>query len=223
MFLGGTSCTPFLSGHDYTAVRFSPTGFELWRNSWDNAGADDVVDDVCFDGVNRFGFTGAAGMQAGTVVMIDPGVTPHTVDLVQGLNFGGGLDHILLQDNLRMRMIPGTSQAVSLELTGTVPLDAVDELRVRLGANTNSLAIVQRIELFDHTSSAFVQVDVRPGTQADTPFEVVVPQQQRFIEPGTGKIQARVTWTAPTGNRLDSRWFIDCNSFQWKIKRAALE
>jgi hypothetical protein len=132
----------------------------------------------------------------------------HTV--VNGVNFGGNHDSLTESDNDRLILGPtsdGSRFGTGLIGMITAPQGTINSITVGVESN-NTLTNgnpTQKIELWDWVASAWVQLDSRPTTVADS--TVIVPVTSnvaRFVN-GSREVQVRVIHNTNLG-LVGNRW-----------------
>jgi hypothetical protein len=108
------------------------------------------------------------------------------------------LEWILESDDVRLRVFSGITasqveESVQVEVSTLSPTREVEMVRVVVESSVSRSPVLQKLELFDFTTSRWETVDVRAvGTSDQTTVVSLTEDPQRFIEEGTGRILARV-------------------------------
>jgi DNA-binding beta-propeller fold protein YncE len=108
------------------------------------------------------------------------------------------LEWILESDDVRLRIFSGITasqveESVQVEVSTLSPTREVEMVRVVVVSSVSRSPVLQKLELFDFTTSRWETVDVRAvGTSDQTTVVSLTEDPQRFIEEGTGRILARV-------------------------------
>ncbi len=133
--------------------------------------------------------------------MIGP-IPPHRIDVLEGARLLGGLldlnasdDRYLILQARRPTRISRPSIEVVLE--GAAPIDELDGIffRVELAA---ILRVPQWVDLYNFEDGHWERFDDREATPNDTVLVVSTrTDAQRFVEPETGFLRARVSWYDP--------------------------
>ena len=77
--------------------------------------------------------------------------------------------------------------------------------------------VTQRIELFNYDVGTWEQVDERTATTTDTVVVVTIDTNaDRFIEPGTRSVEARLNWFDP-GALFSPSWSASIDQATWFV------
>jgi hypothetical protein len=152
-------------------------------------------------------------------------IAPNSYYLTWGKLLKGSLKHLAGSDDLRMDFEGSSigsrkSPNVQVELTGTSPLLQPTQITLKLEAQSDLYPlgeVSQRIEMFNFTTSQWVIVDQRFATAADSVVSYSVNSDAgRFVEPGSKRMRARLTWIGGTGRKLQQGAKID--QFCWWVR-----
>lgn len=207
---------------DSPALRAGPNGERIGWLGFPEPFAC-VTDEHCYDGSECTTDTCQDGVCAfDTQEDCLTAILPEGFTVTRGTFVSGGLPELLDSDDARVvvqavRQTDLNTPSVEIELTATSPIDAPGEIRFRVEAATSGAPSRQRIELFDYKTSRWVVVDQRAGVDADTVVSVSVTENaQRFVEPGTRAMKARVgyldlgiTFLAWNGRYDHAFWNVD--------------
>jgi len=130
-------------------------------------------------------------------------VEPSDFTWTVGHHVWGGLFELGLSDSAWADVVSlpsGSNSVVQLVVDGESPVSTASDLRFDLVGLTSVGGVSQTIELFDWSASAYVMVDSRQAAQADTTVEVTAPKPNRFIQPGTRALRARISYVAQAGS-----------------------
>ncbi|MBA3726000.1 MAG: hypothetical protein H0W86_06005, partial [Armatimonadetes bacterium] len=156
-------------------------------------------------------------------------VPPSSFTVVRGQLIGGGLFELLQSDNLYLTIqqrppLPAGPN-IQLVVQGTAPAETSTYFRFRLEAKCrNSLIlyvpqmfnVLQRIELYNYQENRWELVDERAATTVDRVVKVTFTENaQRFIQPGTRTIKARIGWF--DRGAISRDWFAAIDQTVWEI------
>ena len=159
---------------------------------------------------NYLPYEGQAQVTSGGAVT----VLPTSLTVFRGQVISGNLDSLLASDDSWLIVAAGmvlmpSEAPVWLILEGTAPTATPSQLKFRLEAHAvNTGVFTQKIELYNYVTQSYELVDTRNATMTDTVAEVTLSGDlTRFIQPGTLKMKAQLTWRAggPVG------------AFPWRI------
>lgn len=129
-------------------------------------------------------------------------VLPDSFAITRGTYLSGGLSDLFDSDDLRIaarEAPPFTVQdpGVQLTITGVAPSQNVASLQFSVEAACTGLpstSLKQRIEAFDYVANAWVIVDERQPSTSDQVVTVTLTNPNRFVQSGTRKMSARVSY-----------------------------
>ena len=113
---------------------------------------------------------------------------------------------------------PNLVQRVELELEGVSQVSNPSSMEITVESSAFFRSPpTQKIELFDYESNGFVEVDTRNAS----PFDSVVTVSpagsiERFIQPSTGLVKARLSYRQPTGR--SSGFSVGIDHVFWHIE-----
>ena len=154
------------------------------------------------------------GNPDGTNAMIDIGpyefqgvklpivVSPETMLVVNGEHVGGSADNLSESDNVDLVLARSNSDIFSrtgFEIKGVSPTQTPTRLDLTLEASVFARSTVtQRILLYDYVAGAFEELDSRNARRFSDQVVVATPtgDLSRFVEPGTGAIEARIEFSS---------------------------
>lgn len=148
-------------------------------------------------------------------------VNPDTFTVTRGNVTSGGLSDLLTSDDHYLAVKAGvipflTDYPVSINITGTSPVQTPSTLKIQLEAHCQLSIINQTIELYDYTTSSYVQVDLRAATTTDSTVLITASNPARFVQTGTRLVSARLRWRAATPPPLLA-WLVSVDQAVWKI------
>jgi len=217
--------------YDYATVKYDSNGNQLWVSryngpgnyyDWANAVAVDAAGNVYVTGISR-GL--GSYYDYATIKYTQPAtVSPSSFTVTRGYRIGGGLADLLLSDDAYLAIqarprIGITDPDIQLVVQGTAQAETSSYFLFRLEAACNGFPlgnVRQRIELYNYQQSRWEQVDERVPTFNDSVVEVTFTENaQRFIQPGTKTIKARIGWY----NRgvLSPNWYAAIDQTAWEI------
>ena len=149
-------------------------------------------------------------------------VLPTSFSLTTGVVVSGGLPEILQSDNLALVMRPGATlttqqKPLVVEVESTLPGGAVNGLKFTLESRSTSASIRQWIELYNFTTSSWVQMDTRMTSVTDVVTTVAIPNQAQYFEAGTRRVRARISYKAE-GPVLAYPWNARIDQAVWGIR-----
>ena len=133
------------------------------------------------------------------------------LNLVTGVNSGGGLAAVATSDDSYYEVLPGSKTANSkigsvVEFETTSPVNMPNAIDFNIESRVNTPNVNQVVELFNFADGEYVEFESAPAPFSDTEISVSVSGELLdYIEPATGLIRARVTWV-PTGPVLQFPW-----------------
>lgn len=194
-----------------------PTAVFLGDYTWDQSGVTGYV--------NPFGMQIISNLPLDSngnyVVASAPDTLPDSYQLVQGTPFSGGLSDVFAVDHqyLVVKSRPGPSPRmpeISVVISGTSPVTAPSELRFASVGHVNTVNVSQTIELYDFVSGAWVHAAQTSASMTDSQLLASAASPTRFVEPGTRRIMARVSYKA-TGATFSIGWRGYLDQAVWNI------
>jgi hypothetical protein len=152
-------------------------------------------------------------------------VAPDSFSVIWGILMSGSLESLAASDDVRVNIagsVTGHRGApnAQVELSGTSPLSQPAQLTLKLEAQTDLFPlgqVSQRIEMFDFVTQQWVQVDQRFATITDSVASYSVTSNAgRFVEPGTRRIRARLTWFG--GSQISRNQGPKIDQFCWWVR-----
>lgn len=148
---------------------------------------------------------------------------PSSFNHVRGRLESGGLSDLWDSDDFYLVSLPGivfsTSEApVQLVVESTATSTTATAMQFIMEAHTSAV-LNQRIELFNFTTQQYVQLDSRNSTTTDSTVTAIVnANHSQFIEAGTRKIRAKMSWkqNAPL---FSYPWRVYVDQSVWQITR----
>ncbi|MEX2244741.1 MAG: YCF48-related protein [Fimbriimonadaceae bacterium] len=127
-------------------------------------------------------------------------VGPSSIVAQFGTVLGGGLAQVLTSDDAYFTVqnafnISRADAPIQVIAEAVSPVASPTSLSFTLEAAASVAGLTQRIELFNFATGAYEAMDARAVTVADSTVVVTAGGALgRFIEPGTRKMRARLTW-----------------------------
>ncbi|MDQ2986040.1 MAG: hypothetical protein M3R13_04885 [Armatimonadota bacterium] len=137
--------------------------------------------------------------------------SPESLSLFRGTLVSGGLSELAESDDTKLIVRPGivfstTEPPVQVVIEGTASDQNPDSLGFSLEASVSFGVGDQAIQLYNFDSDRYETVDLRGTTTLDRVTNVSIRSDaQRFVEFGTNKMRARVTFK-PTAPMFSYPW-----------------
>lgn len=147
-------------------------------------------------------------------------VIGESVTVTQGDLAVGGIEQLELSDNVDLSISRSLTDVVSrteLVIQAVSPYQEPSGVDIRLeGSVFARTAVDQAIDMYNYDSDSWEEVDARAATRfVDSTVEFsVTGEASRFIQPGTGQIEARVRFNSPVARQ---RFTSNTDQFQWTI------
>jgi hypothetical protein len=131
-------------------------------------------------------------------------VQPDAMTIVRGLWIDGDLEDLYFSDDSRVvvqpaALVPLPGPPVQVEVTGVSPMDNPSELRFRYEGHVTVNPVEQEILLFNYDTEQYDLVDVHVAATSDELMDIVITDNpQRYIEAGTGRVTALMTFISLT-------------------------
>jgi probable HAF family extracellular repeat protein len=124
-------------------------------------------------------------------------IAPVSLSLVSGRLLSGGVAQLRSSDDDPLRLDSAGVKKIQLTVSARAARSDVSELRFAAETSATAPRSRREIALFDYVRRRWVTLDRRTASEADTIAEVrTTNRPSRFLEPGTLRIQARLTFTA---------------------------
>jgi photosystem II stability/assembly factor-like uncharacterized protein len=231
---GGSSWTD-ITGSGVTGLPFSPTrgiarhptqpnwlyaGTEVGLFQSTNGGAtwsssDFGPNNVCIDELvfmhNSFTLLAAThgrGIFTGSIP--DPNIAPTSYNLLRGSLVAGTLADTATSNDARLTFKNGpvlspAESPITVTFDTTSPFTSATDLRILLEANASFVTLQQSIDLFDFQANAWVTLDARQATTADSTVSVSGFNPSRFVQASTRLVRTRIRYKA-NGPVLSNNW-----------------
>ncbi|MCB8932562.1 MAG: hypothetical protein M9921_06905 [Fimbriimonadaceae bacterium] len=149
---------------------------------------------------------------------------PSALRMVNGRLFSGTVASVVSSDDHYAVLELNPAQEtiydqILIEMEGTSPLQSPGHFELQLEAGIQIGGTNQKVYLYDFVDNRWVLKDTRFGTLGDTTMNVVVTgaEAARYVEPGTGKIKARVGFNLVAAD-LNIVWRTRIDRLAWLIK-----
>ena len=135
---------------------------------------------------------------------------------------GGGLAQVLSSDDAYFTVqnaynVSRTNAPIQVIAEAASPVASPTSLSFTLEAAASVTGLAQRIELFNFATGAYEVMDARNATVQDSTVVVTAEGALgRFIEPGTRKMRARLTWRASESS-LSLSWNARLDFVVWSV------
>lgn len=125
-------------------------------------------------------------------------VAPTNLTLFRGIQFSGSIGSFANSDDDRYQVRPGpvatgTEAPIQMILEATSPSSSATTLKFKVESSASSPNVGQTIYLFDWTANAYVSMSSVSLPVADGVIEVTATNPNRFIQPGTNLLRARIS------------------------------
>lgn len=151
--------------------------------------------------------TGAAEVYVNSIY--NPIVRPATLSFFQGVQTGGTLQSLFLQDGNMVTAKAGNPPNASVPplqmvLTATSPYLSPSSLQVYLWTSVSSPNLQQDVRMFNVVTQQWDTIDSRAASLSQVNTVVAVPNPQNYIDPN-GLMQARIVYRA-VGATVNAAW-----------------
>jgi hypothetical protein len=142
--------------------------------------------------------------------------------VLRGLQQGGGLAELLDSDDTYLQVRAGLTLGpfeppVWIEVEATSPTDIPANLTFTLESRGNTGNLKQTVEFFNFDTDSYEEVDMRDATTSDSSIEIQpAGDVTRFVQPGTGLMQARIGWRSQ-GLIALFPWTISVDQTAWTV------
>jgi probable HAF family extracellular repeat protein len=140
----------------------------------------------------------------------DGSIAPSSVSVVAGTLVSGGVAEIQASDDAYLTLQTTAARKVQVAITGRATRPDAAELRFAVESAAIGSRTRQEIALFDFVARRWVTLDRRTATATDGAAEVrLTTRAARFLEPGTLRVQARLTFVPSARRGVVTRVHID--------------
>ncbi|HXH59837.1 MAG TPA: hypothetical protein VNI20_00615 [Fimbriimonadaceae bacterium] len=167
-------------------------------------------------------FNGEQDVYFSRIVPTPPVSTFSLFTLNRGVILSGSELSLADSDDSYLVIRPGltltsTEAPINFVVGSSVGTDTPTEIGFLLEAHANTPNLAQKIEFFNYVTNSYEAVDTRQATTKDSITHVhITTNPSRFIEPGTHKVQTRVTFKA-SGPVLLYPWRVSVDRANWTI------
>ncbi|MEZ0326028.1 MAG: YCF48-related protein [Fimbriimonas sp.] len=151
-----------------------------------------------------------------------PQTQPSTLTVYKGTTIGGTKTelastddrYLILQNKLTE---PTNASPLQIIAEATVPTATPSGLSLTMEASTPLGSVSQKVEMFNFQTGLFESLGSSQTQITDWAHTYrAYGSLARFVEPGTGKIRARVTWRAPSGSQ-PAQWTTKLDQLFWQV------
>lgn len=137
-------------------------------------------------------------------------LTPTGFSVLSGTLVSGGVTQLQSSDNTYLTVRSIGQAPMQISLTGRASRSNASELRFTIEAAAEGSTTRQEVALFDFMAGTWVPLNTKTATTTDTTVEVrTTDRPTRFLEPGTLRVQARVTFVPSGGRKVTTRGRVD--------------
>jgi hypothetical protein len=147
---------------------------------------------------------------------------PVTVATGPGVVLSGDIFSVLDSDNSYYVARPGvvlvsSADPLAIQFDSTTSTTPIVAYSFQIEAKGSTGTLTQKIDLYNWSTTQWVQVDSRPAPTTDTVVTVNAPgSANEFVQNGTRRIRARVRYRA-TGAVLVYPWTASVDQALWRI------
>jgi probable HAF family extracellular repeat protein len=127
-------------------------------------------------------------------------IAPIALSVLAGVPVSGGVAQLQASDDSYLRVQETGQRTMQVTVTGHASRPGAAELRFAIEAAAQGSTTRQQVALFDFSARQWVTLSDRTATSTDSTVEVRADRAARFIEPGSLRVVARITFT-PSGPR----------------------
>ncbi len=127
------------------------------------------------------------------------GIPTDNFQAVRGHVLSGGVPEVATVDGQYLTVQKGiianaTESPIQVQFVGTCPWSDVSRLQLNLCSKVNTAGLVQTVELYDWTSSAWVTVSSGAAPTSDTTVSLPATNPDRFVNQTTRQVKAQVSY-----------------------------
>lgn len=147
--------------------------------------------------------------------------TSYGVDL--GAYTSGAISDVYIADGSVMKFFRGPinthgDPVLRVHFIGTSTVANPTTFKLTVLSNVESLGTAQTLSLYNYTTNAWEDVDVRDGTVANQTVTIsATGTLSRFVKSGTHEVQARFSY-GQNGPLTVDAWHVNVDQFFWTIK-----
>ncbi len=125
---------------------------------------------------------------------------PSAFSVLAGTLSGGSVAQLSTSDNSYVTLRSKATSPMQVTIDGTAAHANATTLTISVEAAAQGSTTRQDLALFDFVANAWVTVDSRTASSSDGVIQTSPASPTRFIQPGTLKVRARLTFT-PSGKK----------------------
>jgi probable HAF family extracellular repeat protein len=136
-------------------------------------------------------------------------VAPTAISILSGTHVSGGVVQLQNSDDTYLRVRSTGKRVMQVAITGRASRSQVSQLRFSVEAAATGSVTRQDVALFDFAAGTWVTLRQGTATTTDATVVITATQPARFIEPGTLRVRARVTFVPSGGMKVTTNARID--------------
>lgn len=162
----------------------------------------------------------------GTLTLVVEGVAPMFDKFLDGSVAGGTLGDVATSDDIDYLLDPSATSNPQKQIVEVIFVSEADisspgsfSFRVEAAMVGGPAGdVIQTIELFNHTTRQWIEVDSRIATTTDSVAEgAATGLLSQFVHPVHGEVISRVSWASPSFAKASFFWSIDLDEAVWSI------
>lgn len=155
---------------------------------------------------------------AGTYVRrrVPKSVHPTSFSVGTGTHLYGDLTSLTATDDEHLVFLTSYfATPIDVIFEGSAPVASASAMTLTFETSMTASATLQVLRLFDFTTNSWEVVDSRPGSLVDKITQVSPMNPARFLEPGTGRLRARLE--VSSSMRGQRSWRLKLDLLRWSI------
>lgn len=121
-------------------------------------------------------------------------VFPHTINVLEGFDFMGGLTDLQGTDNLYFGMLNDDITLVAnVELLGTSPVQTPTQMRFEYEYSVGRPGLIHQVDLYNFFGARYQRFDSNSAPQSDVFLQQTIPTPSQFVGP-SGSLKAKFLW-----------------------------
>ncbi|MBL1150160.1 MAG: choice-of-anchor B family protein [Armatimonadetes bacterium] len=165
----------------------------------------------------------------GGLFILDPGeavtrvVSPDVMNILRGALLSGGLNELKQSDNQYVKIRRGVGASPSdpplqVLFESVAPSESPHMFTFALEASVNTPGLAQRIELFNFATNSWETLDSQTASTTDATRVVnIASNRSAYVEPGTRKVRAKVSYSA-VGPTSGASWVAQIDRVTWTLR-----
>ncbi len=230
VYVIGSQFSGPITGSDFVALKYGPTGVPLWTGLYDSP--FNSLDDGLLLSLGPDGNVYVAGYSdGGPATRFDIAVVqfvqfetayPESFLVNPGVLIGGALQDLFEIDGSVVAakiniLAEETGYPIQIGLTGTCPVANPQRLDFTLTASASQEGVGQYVELFDFQAQNWVRVSSRLASLSDSTVTVSAPgPASRFVQAGTRLLRARLGWEEVFAETA-AVWQVRVDRARWRV------